>query len=142
MNIAEKLTELINKLTVVIGKQTTVAENEQKVYDAGISKGVANKQAEIDAIDAALDGILAIQERLMLTFITFYIEGTGHKAIEGMTWAEWCDSEYNTVGGYVSPVMGDTVLVMEPANLHVVKSDGEYVVGADTIVAGHAYELR
>lgn len=28
--------------------------------------------------------------------ITFTIEGKEYQAEEGMTWAEWCDSEYNT----------------------------------------------
>lgn len=28
--------------------------------------------------------------------ISFTIGGTEYKALEGMTWAEWCDSDYNT----------------------------------------------
>ena len=33
--------------------------------------------------------------------ITFYIDGTEYTAEQGMTWAEWCNSSYNTGGLYV-----------------------------------------
>ena len=38
--------------------------------------------------------------------ITFTIDGTSYTALEGMTWAEWCESEYNTIGLWV----GDDVV--------------------------------
>lgn len=37
-----------------------------------------------------------------MTLISFTIGGTPYQAEEGMTWAEWCDSEYNTVSAYIS----------------------------------------
>lgn len=33
--------------------------------------------------------------------ITFYIDGQPFNAKSGMTWAEWCDSEFNTEGYYI-----------------------------------------
>ena len=33
--------------------------------------------------------------------ITFTIEGTTYYAEDGMTWGEWCESDYNTAGYYV-----------------------------------------
>lgn len=36
-----------------------------------------------------------------VTIISFTINGTSYQAEEGMTWAEWVDSEYNTPGCYV-----------------------------------------
>ena len=33
-----------------------------------------------------------------VSLITFRIQSTTYEAEEGMTWAEWCDSEYNTGG--------------------------------------------
>lgn len=32
----------------------------------------------------------------------FTINGTSYQAKEGMTWAEWVNSEYNTKGFYIS----------------------------------------
>lgn len=34
--------------------------------------------------------------------ITFTIEGTEYQAVEGMTWEEWINSEYNTDGYYIN----------------------------------------
>lgn len=49
------------------------------------------------------DGVQIVSERFYgwLTYnavrqeITFTIDGTTYTALSGMTWAEWCDSEYN-----------------------------------------------
>lgn len=40
------------------------------------------------------------------TLISFTIDGTSYQAEEGMTWAEWVDSEYSTVG---FEVVGDSI---------------------------------
>lgn len=37
-----------------------------------------------------------------VTLISFAFQGTTYQAEEGMTWAEWVNSEYNTAGIYVS----------------------------------------
>lgn len=34
--------------------------------------------------------------------ITFTIDGTTYQAMNGMTWGEWVNSEYNTIGAYIS----------------------------------------
>ena len=34
--------------------------------------------------------------------ITFNIEGRFHQAVQGMTWGEWVNSEYNTGGWYIN----------------------------------------
>lgn len=36
------------------------------------------------------------------SLITFTINDVGHQAEEGMTWQEWCGSEYNTHGFWCS----------------------------------------
>lgn len=33
--------------------------------------------------------------------ITFTIAGTTYQAINGMTWGEWVNSEYNIIGAYI-----------------------------------------
>lgn len=42
--------------------------------------------------------------------ITFTIEGVEYQAEEGMTWGEWCDSEYNTDGYWISGGYDDTLV--------------------------------
>lgn len=53
----------------------------------------------IGDINEALDRIIAIQTELIgKPTITFSIDGVKCTAEEGMTWGEWLESEYNTVG--------------------------------------------
>lgn len=57
-------------------------------------------------IETALDAILAIQESLIpKVILTFILNSNGtdttYEFEEGMTWREWCESEYNTIGAVV-----------------------------------------
>ena len=36
------------------------------------------------------------------TLISFTIDGTSYQAEQGMTWAQWVDSSYNTGGDFIS----------------------------------------
>ena len=65
-------------------KLTKIAENEKKVYDAGYKAGY--KAGYADAPKPK---------------ITIWIDGFSYEAEEGMTWADWCASTYNTLGLYV-----------------------------------------
>ena len=73
-----------------------------------------------DDLEAALDAILKIQEQLIgnqKTLITFTIDGVEYQAEEGMTWREWCESEYcenkfnitaHFDGDYIASIMSET----------------------------------
>lgn len=50
------------------------------------------------------------QNSAAVSTITFTIDGTSYEAEEGMTWAEWCESDYNT-GGWKSG--GSTYIYQE-----------------------------
>lgn len=55
----------------------------------------------IGSISSALDHIIALQESLIdgsVSTITFTIDGEEYTARSGMTWREWCKSNYNTIG--------------------------------------------
>lgn len=41
-----------------------------------------------------------VEKECVTRMIYFAIDGTQFQAEAGMTWAEWCDSEYNTDGWY------------------------------------------
>ena len=76
---------------------------------------------ELGDIDAALDAIIAIQNELMgdVEEITFTLYHTFSdttdtlKAVKGMTWSDWCASEYNTIGAYI----------LEGSNANIVMHD-------------------
>ena len=79
MTVEEKLTAITEKLAMI---------DVQKVYDAGYKKGYADGKPKPK--------------------ITIWIDGFSYEAEEGMTWADWCASTYNTLGLYVSEWGGVT----------------------------------
>lgn len=44
------------------------------------------------------EGAVIFEEEVKM--ISFTIDGTEYQAESGMTWAEWCESDYNTGGWY------------------------------------------
>lgn len=60
--------------------------------------------AQVDAAIAAIAGMTALTDaeidtiwnNAMPTIISFTIYDTSYQAVEGMTWQEWVNSEYNT----------------------------------------------
>lgn len=94
---------------LVDGENNGYTKGYNEGYAEGYAKGVESKQAEIDDISAALDDIIAIQYELLGTIpFSIYYDGDGNtvhlEAEEGMTWGEWCESEYNTIGAYVTDI--------------------------------------
>ena len=96
-------------------KLIKIADNEPKVYEAGCRAGVKKGKAELaesldptlDNIITTLDEMLTLQESLMpkLPTFTFYVPWEETYTLEyeeGMTWSEWCASEYNTIGIYIN----------------------------------------
>jgi hypothetical protein len=100
---------------------------------------IALEEANGD-IDEALDRIIAIQNEL-LGIITFTIDGTEYTADKGMTWGEWVNSEYNTIGLIVDTEYN----VIRPiGSSSTAVRGGELYLGvdADTVIeSGFPYEI-
>lgn len=69
-----------------------------------IAQAIEIEEETIGDLDAALDSILAIQEALIPKLPTFTFDSSEKGGAiqtlefeEGMTWGEWCQSEYNTI---------------------------------------------
>ena len=95
-----------------------------------------DKAAIVQDVLAALpyyDGSVNISGGVEL--ISFTIDGDHYEAEEGMTWAEWVDSEYNT-DGYVK-----SADVISNGDGMFVKLNGNSIFGSDVIVEGASYEL-
>lgn len=65
--------------------------------------------------------------------IAFTIDGTSYEAKEGMTWTDWCDSEYSPSSAEV----GTSVVYFSTNN--VIKTSAAYVTPSDVITANTAY---
>lgn len=116
---------------------TTMPRPDWKQTDPRKADYIFNKpdiEGMMGSIEAALDAIIAIQEELIPDeTIIFYIYDTEYTANKGMTWGEWCDSEYNTVGFFDADGEIDTGagLLLTP--------EGDSVTGSDVIIAGAVY---
>ena len=98
------------KNTIYIGDTSLTEEELVNIKSGGnvdekigeIEEQLESTNNSIGDIESALEAILAIQKELLPPIlITFTIEGIEYNAIEGMTWDEWVNSKYNTVGAYL-----------------------------------------
>lgn len=67
------------------------------------------------------------------SLISFAILGVSYVASDGMTWEQWCNSDYNTVGYTIS---GGKVFI---GGSSYVSLEDEFVSSTDTIKANYAY---
>lgn len=74
-----------------------------------------------------------------VTLITFVIGNVTYQAEEGMTWAEWVASEYNT-GGYVNNA--DDSYIYSADGRQKVSYSGSSILESNVIVDGTAYVLE
>lgn len=114
-----------------------------------------NKEGDVTIIRNAEISGLAMEAKLKVkvlntedtpnesTEITFSVAGKEYKAIEGMTWYDFCQSEYNvdefsTLGDdYVYIRTQEDVFF--PTDFFVYHPDNGFVYGKDAIVAGTNY---
>lgn len=168
--VAERLDEQDERIASAEG----VVDQLRKEADSGAFKGDAyilteEDKAEIAAkakedaigdIETALDRIIAIQKELMGTdtdTITFTIVGAYDSSInftldakKGMTWGEWIDSEYNTIGAYPSSSDADNGSVYFPFegsqfvaaydNVDIWEDIWDNAKTTEVIISGYAYQ--
>ena len=96
-------------------KLILIAENQQKIYDAGYSKGYAQ------AVEDSKPGI-------------FYINDFGREFKKGMTWEAWIDSTYNNTDASIG---GDTVYINGLSAIYA--EDGTMQRSYMTIIPNHYY---
>ena len=66
---------------------------------------------KVGDIESALDSIIALQKGLIgeVNVINFTFDGITYIAQEGMTWREWCDSNFNTDGFFCDELMEELI---------------------------------
>lgn len=75
-----------------------------------------------------------------VTLISFTINGVAYEAEEGMTWEQWCDSEYDTLG-LTCNYYGVSRAASNNGTDIVELTDGTKVKHTDVIIGGYAYQL-
>lgn len=91
----------------------------------------------------AQDGALLVSDGGYLittevTLISFTIDGTTYQAEQGMTWSEWCNSEYSKNGTTEYRALNSSIVGVIN-NIVVLQMSINGVVPTDTIVSGQAY---
>ena len=138
----ETLTNLESNIRVLNGIEDTLTPSQMTSNVQSANEEVDTQSALIDAIIAALDEKFSSSGGAV-TMITFTIDGTEYQADEGMTWEQWCDSDYNIDGFHIENDYevwyGDS-----PLNSYIViNAEGYNVDGTiDVIVNGAMYELQ
>ena len=80
------------------------------------------------------DGTVVIED--LVSLISFIIEETTYQAEEGMTWAEWVESEYNTIGVKIDS-LGN---VLSSGGLKIALGSTSVVqISSDVIVVNTSY---
>lgn len=77
--------------------------------------------------------------------ITFTVAGTEYQAEDGMTWAEWCESDYNTQSAHIE-FSGGTMTVYwakySSSKFYAVSTTEGIVAETDAIIADYAYTTK
>ena len=115
--------------TILVGG---VALTNDVILPSTSDKTQAIADYEGDGTSGSTGGVAPVSTPIAST-ITFTISGTEYTAEEGMTWAEWCNSEYNTAGFEVE---GNSIV-------NFIAFGGKQVkyVNANTIVTSGVYYL-
>lgn len=114
--------------------------------DYATTSYVDNKVANIDLtsyattsyVDGLVGDINSILESIIggdVTLIAFTIDDTEYQAEDGMTWEEWCNSEYNTNEFYTT-LYG---IIIDSRQIYNENTSVTYPKPSDTIINGHSY---
>lgn len=131
--------EITAETTLYIVENIIIPEHHSSLTElfTNIAAVIREKTGDTASIIAD-DFPNVIRDRLyvisQVTLISFTIAGTSYQAEEGMTWAEWVDSEYNVNQGYV--LYSNTIT--NSSRTHLVVG----VNGTDTIKDNSAYTLK
>lgn len=151
--VANDLSNLINsnnqEHNTLQSNIDTLANNSTELQrDIEELQSQNNEQAEkISALQEAnktLEQIIVdLTERIEalepVPIIEFTINDTSYQAEEGMTWAEWCDSSYNTDSFQVIETMNESLIYDSDAHYKVVNSWVKAIVSTAVIIEGYHY---
>ena len=138
-----KLTNSINSadykdLAVTFADINLVGDNTKSVSE---TKQVSVAAMPADALFGTWSGTfyydVEMVDEVSVEMITFNIDGLSYQAEAGMTWAEFCESKYNTDGMFVR----DDYIFFDEMQI-VQRMDGTLINPADEIISDFTYTMR
>ena len=127
----------------ILDKLLQIKDNESKIYQAGYDKGLTEGGIESEVISTKLDAIIELQEYYMPnTFVFEDSNGVTYSLEfkEGMTWGEWCNSSYNTVGMYINTDNGGEVIYWGVSPIYVLIDPTREIIASDLIDSSRTYK--
>ena len=129
--------------TLYIVEQEPAADVPRIIYNNTVIAELSDKEITITCAGKKMlsDIVIvnpAVEEEVSL--ISFTIDSTSYQAEEGMTWADWIDSEYSD--GTYAPHPNMVTQPCKYPNSYFITEDGTSggsVLMTDTIIANHAY---
>ena len=124
-------------------EDTITAETLEKGITAHDKYGVLIVGTMESEEVAEYDGSVVIENAVKL--ISFTIESTAYQAEEGMTWAEWLTTDYNTNSYTENLLDGTQTVFIEPYGEiqgYGVAYDNSFVSVEDVIVEDRAYTKK
>jgi hypothetical protein len=107
----------------------------------GTYEGSGSSGADDESINAALDDVIAFQDSLIPKLLIFtFNDGDTIYTLEfeeGMTWGEWCNSEYNTVELYINE--GQSNILYHSVSSVESPAAGCLIYDSDLIIANEPY---
>lgn len=83
--------------------------------------------------------LIGLKKQVAPTLISFTVNNTTHRAEQGMTWEEWCNSTYNTLGYYC--MNGYTKVYSHDGTMYIANTSQVTVSKSSSITNGGTYIL-
>lgn len=126
--------------TLVAGGDNPLTATDDSTMEALLVSENIGKVAQFNGTSSTyVDGVFYLIEGAV-SLISFTIGDTSYQAVEGMTWAEWCNSEYSNNAFYV----GGTAIFegMEGDNSpYIVALGSNPVISTEAIVENTTYTI-
>ena len=126
----------------------TITKNNTDIYYNGgamrkVSVPTIHYGTSVPSDDIGQDGDLFII--VQLPTITFYIGSNSFTANEGMTWLQWINSDYNTIGAFTNAnTDGDRVVYTDGSNRRFIcetrSPQDKFAYATDIIISEHTYD--
>lgn len=127
------LENIADEIRTLSGIEETITPSKMKEKLNGANSAI---QTEADLIAQIL---AALNSKVNKTF-TFYIKGEPHTAERGMTWKEWCASDYNTTWFTIFDPQNPNESWISEADEHIYY-DNDYAYGINIIIPGYDYDI-
>lgn len=130
-------------VSIDVGSTTSVLGTTNNIRGRSLNKGVyekvvvtityANNENRSDGdfkVEFGDIGLTYSTVDYQPVLINFSIVGVSYQAEEGMTWKEWINSEYNTVGAYITSsviIIKEGMMIENALPDSVIVSSGEYL---------------